>query len=374
VSDETPLIFGDAAAAEMSRYRRPKWFRKESRAPLTTCENCGAALNGPYCGQCGQPAIDYRRSFGSLVLDAADAFFNLDERFLKTFGLLLLKPWRLTIDFVEGRRVRHVHPLRVYLIASVTFFLVINYLARNAHFQKQETGTGSDDSALVITGGSPSPKSDTNDFIRDLRKEIRAANAPQGATPSSSVTPSASRSASPAPKATPGEKNIFFELDQDKSLSPFARWVKDRAEEKIGPTGDKGDLFLKALIQNLAPMVLCCIPLFALVLKILFIFKRRYYIDHLVFALHTHAFVFLSTVLIIGVGFFLAWKAPIPLVPLACVSLSFAVLVQLLIAIRKVYRRNWFGVFFTFGLGSLIYFVLLCVAFLFTAAITLILP
>ncbi len=57
-------------------------------------------------------------------------------------------------------------------------------------------------------------------------------------------------------------------------------------------------------------MVLCCIPLFALVLKILYIFKRRYYIEHLIFALHTHAFVFLSTVVIIGIGFLLAWKAP----------------------------------------------------------------
>ena len=381
MSDETtPLIFGDAAAAELSRNRGPKWFRKKSLRSLTNCENCHAPLSGPYCAQCGQPAIDYRRSFGSLLLDAADAFFNLDERFLKSFGLLLVKPWRLTNDFVEGKRVRHVHPLRVYLIASVIFFLVINYLARGAHFQKESTD--SDHAALIITDASPGPKSDAEKFARDLRQEIRAANAAQEVSPSGSVTPAPSSGvsppgsvgASPPAKPKPAKKNIFSELDEDKDLSPFARWVKDRAEEKIGPTGDRGDLFLKALIQNLAPMVLCCIPLFALVLKILFIFKRRYYIDHLVFALHTHAFVFLSTVVIIGIGFLLAWKAPLPLVPLVCTFLSFAVLVQLLIAIRKVYQRNWFGVFFTFGLGSFIYLVLLCVAFLFTAAVTLVLP
>ena len=80
-------------------------------------------------------------------------------------------------------------------------------------------------------------------------------------------------------------------------MPAFGRWVEKRAKEKLGPTGDRGDLFLKALISNLAPMVLCCIPLFALVLKILYIFKRRFYIDHLIFALHTHAFVFLSTVI-----------------------------------------------------------------------------
>ena len=194
MSDETtPLIFGDAAAAELSRNRGPKWFRKKSLRSLTNCENCNAPLSGPYCAQCGQPAIDYRRSFGSLLLDAADAFFNLDERFLKSFGLLLVKPWRLTNDFVEGKRVRHVHPLRVYLIASVIFFLVINYLARGAHFQKESTD--SDHAALIVTDASPSPKSDAEKFARDLRKEIRAANAAQCA--GKAVRPIAASSQSP---------------------------------------------------------------------------------------------------------------------------------------------------------------------------------
>jgi hypothetical protein len=125
MSDETtPLIFGDAAVAELGRQPGRKWFRRKRklRPPLTHCENCGAALTGPYCAQCGQPAIDYHRSFGSLLADAADAFFNFDARFFQSFGLLLLKPWRLTNEFVEGKRARHVHPLRVYLIASVMFF------------------------------------------------------------------------------------------------------------------------------------------------------------------------------------------------------------------------------------------------------------
>ena len=237
MSDETPFILGDAAAAELSRYRRPKWFRKKAREPLTNCENCGAPLNGPYCAQCGQPAIDYRRSFGSLLLDAADAFFNLDERFLKTFGLLLIKPWRLTNEFVEGKRVRHVHPLRVYLIASVIFFLVVNYLSRGAHFQKEKAR--SDGPALIITDSSPHPKSDTEEFTSQLRKEIRAANAPTKPVPTGSVTRGSSPGSSPATTPTPGEKNLFAELDQDKTLSPFARWVKDRAEEKLGPTGER---------------------------------------------------------------------------------------------------------------------------------------
>ncbi len=121
-------------------------------------------------------------------------------------------------------------------------------------------------------------------------------------------------------------------------------------------------------------MVLCCIPLFALVLKILYVFKRRYYIEHLIFALHTHAFVFLSTVIIIGIGFLLAWKAPSPFTPLVCTFLGFAVFIQLLLSIRRVYRQNWLATLFKFGLGSVIYVVMLSIAFAVTAVVTLLLP
>src|SRR5204863_4320009 len=133
--------------------------------------------------------------------------------------------------------------------------------------------------------------------------------------------------------------------------SPFESWIESRVKEKIGPTGDRGDLFLKAVIDNIGPMVLCCIPLFAFVLKILYLFKRRYYIEHLVFALHTHAFVFLSTVLIIGLGFLLALKSE-ALTAIFCTFLGIAVVVQLLVAIRRVYRQNWFATVFKFALGS----------------------
>ena len=121
-------------------------------------------------------------------------------------------------------------------------------------------------------------------------------------------------------------------------------------------------------------MVLCCIPLFALVLKILYVFKRRFYIEHLVFALHIHAFVFFSTLLIIGVGFLLHWKAPPAFTPLVCTFLGFAVVIQLLVAIRKVYRQNWLATLFKFGLGSVIYVVMLSLAFGVTAFVTLLLP
>ena len=188
--------------------------------------------------------------------------------------------------------------------------------------------------------------------------------------------------ASPSPSPNPSAKkaaedddglNFHFTPDDDHPKSPFEAWIQNRVKEKIGPTGDRGDLFLKALIDNIGPMVLCCIPLFAFVLKILYVFKRRFYIEHLVFALHTHAFVFLSTLLIIGIGFLLNWKVP-PLTPVVCTFLGIAVVIELLIAIRRVYRQNWFATLFKFALGSVIYLCVLIIAFAVTAFVTLLLP
>lgn len=371
MSDETtPLILGDALTAELERPSRRRWWRrkKKPRPPLTHCENCGSALVGPYCAQCGQPAIDYRRSFISLIADAADAFFNLDARFFQSFGLLLFKPWRLTNEFIEGKRARHVHPLRVYLIASVVFFLVINFLSRGSHVQEHKSKKHDEfftiSNTPPTTKGAPSP-SISFDFSKLPESQ-------PGPVPSPRME--ANAAASPATSATPAPHALFEDLDRQQNIPPWLRWVEGRAKDKLGPTGDRGDLFMRALISNIAPMVLCCIPLFALVLKILYIFKRRFYIDHLIFALHTHAFLFLSTVLIIGIGFLLELTGSTALVALACVFLGLTVLMQLLIAIRRVYLQNWIATLFKFCLGSMIYTVLLSIAFGITAALTVLLP
>jgi hypothetical protein len=355
MSDETSeFVVGDAVAAEMGQYPRRRWGWRKKKPPrqLTHCENCGAPLAGKYCSQCGQAGIDYHRSFGTLLADAADAFLNLDERFLKTFTLVLFKPWSLTNDFLAGRRQRYVHPLRIYLLASVAFFILIRQLE---HF-KPEHG------AIVIDG---SPKHSQTTPARTASP-----------SPSPSESPSTPATTSPVTNEEKDGLNFHFSDDdkEDRPKSAFEAWLKNRVKEKIGPEGVHGELFLKALIDNLGPMVLCCIPLFALVLKLLYIFKRRYYIEHLVFALHTHAFVFLSTLIIIGLGLFLNWKAPGALTPFVCTFLSFAVVINLLVAIRRVYQQNWLLTLFKFGLGSVIYLCVLVVAFGITAFLTLLLP
>jgi hypothetical protein len=130
------LILGDTVISALEqpptdRFRH-RW--KEQR-PLTHCENCGAELTGQYCAQCGQAAVDYRRSFRHVIVDVLDSFLNWDSRFFATMVLLIAKPWQLTNEYVSGKRVRHVHPLRLYLLTSIVFFFAVNYSVKSLRIE-----------------------------------------------------------------------------------------------------------------------------------------------------------------------------------------------------------------------------------------------
>src|SRR5215831_16262296 len=130
------IILGDTAisAIEGTPGQRRFGKAKDQDKPLTHCENCGSELQGHWCAHCGQPAIEYRRSFRHVVADLLNEFLNWDSKFFTTIALLILKPWRLTNEFLAGKRVRYANPLRLYLLASILFFFAVNYGAKRIHF------------------------------------------------------------------------------------------------------------------------------------------------------------------------------------------------------------------------------------------------
>src|SRR6266478_2990822 len=136
------FVLGDTAisAFEGTPGRRRFGRGKDTGPLLTHCENCGAELQGHWCAQCGQAAVDYRRSFRYVVADLLNEFLNWDSKFFTTIALLILKPWRLTNEFLAGKRVRYVNPLRLYLLASILFFFAVNYGARDLRFEPGKLG------------------------------------------------------------------------------------------------------------------------------------------------------------------------------------------------------------------------------------------
>jgi hypothetical protein len=442
MSDEVEqIILADAAASaveEPPRRRGIFGWRRRSKLPpipLTHCENCGAPLTGEFCPQCGQHAIDYRRSLFRVLLDAADSFLNWDTKFLHSLNVLLLRPWRLTNDFNSGRRARYVHPLRLYLIASIIFFL----LAKAIDWDEQGPIqlTAQDRTELVaslskmIEPNSPLTEEQRTQvelarlklaeaqgaltkeeraevrkafkaYIKsEVRKSLSAAERAKMATimaripripdPDKEVTspvvppppdikvPEISVDQPPSPpdtvSPTPKVKAPFHITvgREGETKPPFAVWLEKQVREKIGEDGSKAKLFLETLRSNIPAMMLCCIPLFAFVLKILYIRQGRYYVEHLVYALHIHTFLYVS-VIVTSLAVMGANRTVPALSGWITAIMTIAIIVQIFLSIRRVYRQGWFMTMVKFCFGGVIYFFILALAVGATALVTLMLP
>jgi Protein of unknown function (DUF3667) len=427
------IVLADTAAniAEQPPRRRGIFgWRRRSKLPpepLTHCENCGTALTGEFCSQCGQHAIDYRRSLFRVLLDALDSFLNWDTKFLHSLNVLLLRPWRLTNDFNAGRRARYVHPLRLYLIASIIFFL----LARAIDWDTPDSVdlTPQDRTELVASlaklTGPDSPlspeqrekieaartklaaaegaltdsergelKKAFREFVRSsVRKNItpeervktsrminripEPADIPDPPTPSIDSPPGAQPPPAPSVSLPPKpKKQDKFHLTvgpDNRDKTPFEAWLERQIKEKIGEDGARAKLFMDTVRSNIPVMMLCCIPLFAFILKMLYIRQGRYYVEHLVYALHVHSFLYVAAIItsLLSMGA----KQTVPILSGWIIGLmTCAIVVQIFLSIRRVYRQGWFFSTVKFLFGGLIYFIILVLAVAATTFVTLLLP
>jgi hypothetical protein len=135
------------------------------------CLNCGASLQGRYCASCGQKAATGRLSLRNLLAEAIDEFLNLDGKIVRTLKVLVLRPGQLTAEFLSGRRVSYVSPLRTYLIMSILFFSATAFVPGGTGFI---TVTSSDQVSqgwsLSTTAAQRSPG--TREAAPELRQRV----------------------------------------------------------------------------------------------------------------------------------------------------------------------------------------------------------
>ena len=431
MADETThYILGDAAVDAATTRRKRRFFGRHRKPaePLTKCENCETPLAGEYCSNCGQHAIDYRRSLWRVGVDALDSFLNWDTKFLQTIGVLLLRPWRLTNDFNAGRRVRYVHPLRLYLLASIAFFLLAKLVNFDGFDDKRDIELTAEDRveidaavAKLLAPDSPltpeqrarveaarqkfaapetmpdTPQgravfnkgmkrllslSEKKEFkTKDLVRLETALGLVEGVVPEppdrrAGRTPSADFIGPPVPRSTPTKFGPVIQFDPPKDgkpKEPFELWLESRVKEKFGEDGTKAEIFLQTLRDNIPTMMLACVPLFALVLKVLYIRHRRYYVEHLVYALHIHTFAYVAVVVIALIGMLLQRSIP-AVQPFVVFLLSVAVFVQVFLSVRRVYSQGWLMSTMKFLVGGVVYLFVLAFGIALTAFITLVLP
>lgn len=237
---------------------------------MKQCLNCGAQLDLAFCPQCGQKNKSYNLSFRELFSHFLEELLDVDARVLSSIRLLFTKPGFLSKEYVKGRRISYLPPVRIYLVASILFFLSLSLNTlipdfKNNPFFKELTETGDIGEALENTIDS---KAENN------QEE-------QSYFPKSSG---------------------LVEIDPDSSASgPVVTVGENRFDI------NKGD-FMSNFSDNFAKMMFFLLPVAALQLKALYWRRKRVYVEHLIFSLHIHAFIFSLLILTVILDYkFVMW-------------------------------------------------------------------
>ncbi len=229
---------------------------------MRVCRNCQSTLHGEYCAKCGQRDIDLDRPIWDLVAGIVKESFEIDGRAARTVRTLFRHPGMLTAEFLAGRRASYSPPLRLYLVFSIAFFLLVAWLAASG-------------------------------ILRE-----------------------------------PGADPVFDAAVQARFLS-----------------------------DDLPTLMFVLLPVFALLMKIVY-WSRRYF-DHLIFSLHLHCaeYTVLAVVLPLEV---LASRHPILLLVQVVFFAYF--LAYFALALRRVYQTGWPGIALRAVVVLLAYMVIVSVA------------
>lgn len=227
--------------------------QKPRLAANSNCLNCGTPLETRFCPQCGQKNKDYRLSFKDLFSDFIEELLDMDSRVLRTVRMLFTRPGFLTKEYIKGRRISYLPPVRIYLVASVLFFLLLSIknlipTIQNNELLKEFTGSENIEETMS----------------QAIEARIEGKNDEKGTQEQIGLIP----------------------VDPDSSGEGMSMIVG-------GDTYDiqQGD-FLANFTDNFAKMMFLLLPVAAFQLKVLYVRRKKVYVEHLIFSLHVHAFIF----------------------------------------------------------------------------------
>jgi hypothetical protein len=336
LEEHAPRMRAEGLARFGDRFRATRRVVLEGRdAALTDarpCPNCGELLWGQYCAACGQRARVRMITFWELLKDAGDLLASLDSRIWRTLGLLMFRPGRLTLDYLQGKRARYVPPARLFIASSIVFFFLATLNARLEF---------NDGDGLVFD--------------------------PEPAVPAES-TEGTERTESVAPDEPEVQIGSGVRVDRDCNISyaGVPEWLErllpqERAVEICQRIiADRGQSFARAILGNIPAMMFLFLPLMGLVMKLAYPLSGRYYAEHLLFLVHFHSFFFITNIALIAIRWGAELAAPGAL-PLTAVTIAAYVYMPIYLfrAMRRVYGQGILATTFKYLLLGSAYFVAL---------------
>ncbi len=367
------------------------------------CQNCGAELLGDHCYRCGQPVKGLVRHFGSIIGDFLDSVLNIDARIFRTLGPLLFLPGHLSTEYFEGRRVRYVSPVRLFVFLCVATFFVAQFsveLDENSPTIQLDAGQNlamdATDPASIGAALVPAEVERRRDAaLAKLDERIAALREGPGAEAArlgleagkAAVVGEAERrlaelagtaAGAAEPPAEPNRLKAriqFGDAPWDPETNPIRfealpdganAWLNrqaGRAQANIERIQEDPNLLKDAFLSSIPATLFVLLPLFALMLKVLYLFKRRLYMEHLIVALHSHAFLCAALLVVLALQALAGLAAGVPWLA-GSLKLAETVVwawmpINLLIAQKRIYRQGWIMTLLKYGVIGTTYLVMI---------------
>jgi hypothetical protein len=343
---------------------------------LDTCTNCDTLLRGQYCAECGQRSGSRMISLWELIREASEFLTTFDSRLWRTLGLLMFRPGWLTRDYLRGRRARYIPPLRLFIAFSLLFFFLLA-IGNRLGLQDGTIVAGGEGVNIHIGAedGDPADAAEPPVSSPEDATDAQLESAPDaGSGPAQDPVAGAAAEIPPVSTAET-EEDPCEDLDiaTGTELGWLGTWL---TEERLRATcrkvvADHGASYGQALLENIPMMMFFFLPVMAMVMKISYPLSGRFYVEHLLFLVHFHAFFyFILTLNLLAEWSFEGtrlpdWPAPV----LATVTLIY-VPVYLFKSMRLVYGQSKMATLGKYALLGVSYFVGLLFMFLITLAVT----
>jgi len=386
-----------------------------------SCENCHQPISGPFCGQCGQQAESTLKYFWVVIMHLLDDIFSFDSRAARTLFPLVARPGFLTNEYFAGRRVHYVPPLRLYLFISIVFFITLNFtvltdnnnvlnvndnhstiIKINRHIDiLKEKQTNTKENTPENTKKLLEISNELNKFstyLTDINKDylveenknlialtkalvtLDLERFDKGKALSKSKIERYELAMSKIAKIKRGEKvevskrtvsignNIdgsltfdFLSEESNKKLAEFSKKLSKKAENALN--SDTTPLAKEAM-SKLPQLMFILLPLFAALLKIMFIFSSRLYMEHLTVALHSHSFIFFTTLLVQLLDVFYDYcETAIPsltgVIEFIASALMIWLPIYLFIMQKRIYKQGYFLTFIKYSFIGTVYMLLI---------------
>lgn len=377
------------------------------------CENCHTPVLGSFCSQCGQSIEPTLKYFWNVLLHLLDDIFSFDSRASRTLKPLLCNPGFLTNEYIQGRRVHYVPPLRLYLFVSIIFFISLKFFTIDgtdmltheqrmaepinqvgAHITQLESAINTlpieqqnEQSKKIerykqyktdLSTSSASKTSEITKKIVDIELEYIKDKKPLSTGDSQKLLTLKEELAKIKSGQISATKSDVFSMSNNSDGTFTFDFLSDennqRLSAKIKTLEKKGQQafssdarpLIQQSISKLPQLMFILLPIFALILKLFYIFSKRLYLEHLTVALHSHSFIFLIILLVNLLDNAQEYvELSMPTVATWFSNIAIALLVwlpcYLFLMQKRVYKQGYFFSFIKFSVIGVIYFNLIAV-------------